>query len=68
MNQAQPIIHSDPEIFFGNGIRAGRYTYHVAVNDVAPTLATRLGISLPSGSDGRVLSDLLVTTADLAAR
>jgi arylsulfatase A-like enzyme len=57
-----------PLIFFGNGIRAGRYAYHVALNDVAPTLATRLGISLPSGSDGRVLSELLVTTTDPATR
>jgi arylsulfatase A-like enzyme len=57
-----------PLIFFGNGIRPGRYAGAVALNDVAPTLATRLGISLPSGSDGRALSEVLVATMDAATR
>jgi hypothetical protein len=48
-------------IFLGDGIRPGRYTQHVASNDVAPTLATRLGTSVPSGSVGRVLSEVLAT-------
>jgi Type I phosphodiesterase / nucleotide pyrophosphatase len=55
-----------PLIFLGKGIRPGRYAQHVALNDVAPTLAARLGISLPSGSDGRVLSVLLASTPDPA--
>jgi hypothetical protein len=50
-----------PLIFLGDGIRPGRYTQHVALNDVAPTLATRLGTSVPSGSVGRVLSEVLAT-------
>jgi hypothetical protein len=48
-----------PLIFLGNGIRAGRYSQHVALNDVAPTLATRFGVSLPSGSVGKLLSEVL---------
>lgn len=52
-----------PLIFLGNGIRAGRYSQHVALNDVAPTLATRFGVSLPSGSIGRVLSEVLAPAA-----
>ena len=48
-----------PLIFMGNGIRDGRYARHVALNDVAPTLATRFGVSVPSGSIGKVLSAVL---------
>lgn len=48
-----------PLIFLGHGISAGRYSRHVALNDVAPTLATRFGVSLPSGSVGKVLSEVL---------
>jgi len=55
-----------PLIFLGNGIRPGRYAQRVALNDVAPTLAGRLGISLPSGSDGRVLPGWLASAPDPA--
>lgn len=48
-----------PVIFMGPGIKAGEYHAHVAVNDVAPTLATLLAIEEPSGSVGRVLSEIL---------
>ena len=47
-----------PLIFMGPGIRAGRYDGSVAVNDVAPTLATILDVETPSGSAGRVLSEI----------
>lgn len=57
-----------PLIFLGNGIRPGRYARHVALNDVAPTLATRLGVSLPSGSVGRVLPELLTSPTVPASR
>jgi len=49
-----------PLIFMGPGIRAGRYDGSIAVNDVAPTLATMLEVETPSGSAGRVLSEMLV--------
>jgi len=47
-----------PVIFLGAGIRAGRYDGTIAVNDIAPTLATILDVEIPSGSVGRVLSEM----------
>jgi hypothetical protein len=48
-----------PVIFMGPGIRGGRYSNAIAVNDVAPTLATMLDVETPSGSIGRVLTEML---------
>jgi len=48
-----------PVIFMGPGIRPGRYDTSIAVNDIAPTLATMLEIETPSGSMGRVLTEML---------
>jgi predicted AlkP superfamily pyrophosphatase or phosphodiesterase len=48
-----------PVIFFGFGIRPGRYNETIEVNDIAPTLATLLDIEAPSGSSGRVLAEIL---------
>lgn len=47
-----------PVIFMGAGIKAGEYYAHIAVNDIAPTLAALLGIEEPSGSVGRVLNEI----------
>jgi predicted AlkP superfamily pyrophosphatase or phosphodiesterase len=47
-----------PIIFMGPGIKAGRYNGSIAVNDIAPTLATILGVEIPSGSEGRILSEI----------
>ena len=44
----------------GAGIKAGQYAMPVAVNDIAPTLASMLEIETPSGSVGRVLTEILV--------
>ncbi len=49
-----------PVIFMGPGIKAGSYHSAIAVNDIAPTLATMLGIETPSGSVGRVLGEILI--------
>jgi predicted AlkP superfamily pyrophosphatase or phosphodiesterase len=46
-----------PVILMGPGIRAGRFDEEIAVNDIAPTLATLLGVETPSGSVGRVLTE-----------
>ena len=46
-----------PVVFIGAGIKPGRYNEHVAVNDIAPTLATLLDVELPTGASGRVLSE-----------
>jgi len=47
-----------PVIFMGPGVRAGKYYQTITVNDVAPTLAAMLGVEQPSGSVGRVLSEM----------
>ena len=49
-----------PVIFMGAGIKPGRYHQSIAVNDIAPTLATMLDIETPSGNVGRVLTEILV--------
>jgi predicted AlkP superfamily pyrophosphatase or phosphodiesterase len=51
-----------PVIFMGPGIKAGRYTEAIAVNDIAPTLSDILGVDAPSGSIGRILSEILTET------
>jgi hypothetical protein len=48
-----------PVVFMGSGVKPGQYHAKVAVNDIAPTLATMLAIETPSGSSGRVLSEML---------
>lgn len=48
-----------PLVFMGPGVRGGRYDGAVAMNDIAPTLATMLEVETPSGSSGRVLSEML---------
>ena len=48
-----------PVIFWGPGIQPGAYRAPIAVNDIAPTLAAILGVAEPSGSVGRVLSEML---------
>ena len=48
-----------PVILYGAGIPAGVHYGRVAVNDIAPTLAAILGVETPSGSSGRILSEIL---------
>lgn len=48
-----------PVVFLGPGVKAGRYNQRVAVNDIAPTLATMLDVETPSGASGRVLDEML---------
>ena len=48
-----------PLILMGRRVRAGEYADHVALNDLAPTLTTLLGIDTPAGSSGRVLTEAL---------
>jgi hypothetical protein len=48
-----------PTLFLGSRIKAGHYDSNVAPNDIAPTLATILEIETPSGSSGRVLTEML---------
>jgi predicted AlkP superfamily pyrophosphatase or phosphodiesterase len=48
-----------PVIFCGPGIRPGRYHQSIAINDIAPTLATILNVETPSGSMGRPLAEII---------
>src|SRR6185503_15568662 len=48
-----------PLILMGRRVNAGVYAQHVALNDLAPTLATLLDVDIPSGSSGRVLTEAL---------
>jgi predicted AlkP superfamily pyrophosphatase or phosphodiesterase len=48
-----------PLILMGPGIRPGRYSDAVALNDAAPTISTILNIPMPSASAGRVLTEAL---------
>lgn len=48
-----------PLVFMGPGVVPGRYHQHVALNDLAPTVAAMVGVEAPSGADGRVLSEML---------
>lgn len=50
-----------PVIFMGPGIRPGLFHEPVAVNDIAPTLATLLQVETPSGSVGRVLTEIFAS-------
>jgi hypothetical protein len=49
-----------PILFMGPGVRPGRYHQTVAINDIAPTLATLLDLETPSGSVGRALAEIIV--------
>ena len=48
-----------PLIFMGSWIKPGHYPENVALNDLAPALATILGIETPSGSVGKVLNEII---------
>jgi arylsulfatase A-like enzyme len=50
-----------PLMVMGPGIRPGRYDRAVVLNDLAPTLATLLGVETPSGSSGQALAEILET-------
>jgi hypothetical protein len=49
-----------PLIFLGPGIKPGRYDEAATPYDIASTLATMLNVETPSGSIGRVLTEVLV--------
>jgi hypothetical protein len=44
-----------PVIFYGKGIQAGRYEMESSPSDIAPTLASILGIEMPSNRVGHIL-------------
>jgi predicted AlkP superfamily pyrophosphatase or phosphodiesterase len=48
-----------PLVIMGPRVKAGTYSDPVALNDLAPTLATLLNVQTPSGSSGRVLTEAI---------
>lgn len=48
-----------PVVFYGVGVRPGRYNIECSPSDIAPTLAALLGVEPPSNRTGRVLVDAL---------
>jgi predicted AlkP superfamily pyrophosphatase or phosphodiesterase len=48
-----------PILWFGAGIKPGVYAASVSVADIAPTLSALLGVTPPSGTQGRVLREML---------
>ena len=44
-----------PLLWFGVGVKPGRYVQRVGVDDIAPTLARILGVPAPPRAEGRVL-------------
>jgi len=49
-----------PVLFMGAGIKSGQYDATIQPNDITPTLANLLDIQTPSGSAGRVLTEMLL--------
>ncbi|HXG67431.1 MAG TPA: alkaline phosphatase family protein [Blastocatellia bacterium] len=50
-----------PVIFYGAGVRPGRYSVECSPSDIAPTLAELLGVEPPANRVGRALVDALAT-------
>jgi len=48
-----------PLLFFGKGIKRGSTVNRTEIPDIAPTLATLLGISFPSGTTGKPIAEVL---------
>jgi arylsulfatase A-like enzyme len=76
MRQARGTTHGTPYnydahiplILMGRRITPGQYSNDVALNDLAPTLATLAGVEIPAGSSGRVLTEALRPQVSRAAR
>ena len=57
-----------PLVLMGPRIKPGTYSDHVALNDLAPTITTIVGVDPPSGSSGRVLTEALTPAVARAPR
>jgi len=74
MRQAEGTTHGTPYnydahiplILMGSRIAPGEYDGQVALNDLAPTVATLISVEIPAGSSGRVLTEALRKTATKA--
>ena len=48
-----------PLLFFGNGVNKGETLGRTEVSDIAPTVASMLGIAFPSGTTGTPIAEVL---------
>lgn len=48
-----------PLLFYGKGIKPGSTTQRTEIPDIAPTIATLLGIAFPNGTTGKPISQVL---------
>lgn len=48
-----------PVIFYGASVKRSKYSRDIAINDIAPTLSSILGVESPSGSSGHVLPEIV---------
>jgi hypothetical protein len=48
-----------PMLFFGNGIKSGNSKEYYPIVDLVPTISRALDISLPNGSSGKIISEVL---------
>ncbi len=48
-----------PCVFFGWGIKPGKTNRETYMTDIAPTIAALLQIQMPSGSVGKVITELI---------
>lgn len=48
-----------PCVFFGWGVKAGKTNRETYMTDIAPTIAAMLHIQMPSGSVGKVITELV---------
>ncbi|UII78446.1 alkaline phosphatase PafA [Flagellimonas sp. CMM7] len=56
-----PMIYDThvPLLFYGNGIKKGSTTNRTEIPDIAPTVATLLGIAFPNGTTGKPIGEVL---------
>jgi len=56
-----------PLVFMGAGIRPGMYSQDCGPEDIAPTLATLLGLDFPREPDSRLLAEMLPAATSAAS-
>lgn len=56
-----PMIYDThvPLLFYGNGIKKGSTVNRTEIPDIAPTVATLLGIAFPNGTTGKPIGEVL---------
>jgi hypothetical protein len=57
-----------PIVFMGSGIRPGTYAQDCGPQDIAPTLASLLGLEFPREADSRLLTEMLLSPSRSANR